>query len=389
MIKFLRIKTVILLTIVLQFVSAQNRVGDEGDRNSQFDQNRMDTSFPAQVDWVRSGSPAGVKIPPTNTTDYDLIIEPTDAAGLKNHIANLGANGGWIYLKNGTYTLDETIYLPQKIKLVGQNKDKVIFNCDTKITVFDLAKQLRSGSESGLYNITFTNDLPMPDPFAYSDDRPDDMGCYIYLHAGCYGYAIDNCNFLNAGNCPITSWNSKASTIRNCYFDGAHNKGAGGHGYIQIVGQLMLFYNNEVKNLRHFVLQREYCQDNTVYRNYFHQDINFHNADKGDNLVEQNALLIRQQMVGWNTIMGPWSYKHNIPGPGNYAYRNIGLNVNNQGLAEQEFSDQSVVYKIVDRQGNNPVRPTSLSPSGGSLTHGKTPLPQQNYLYFTLIIIHM
>lgn len=347
------------------------RVGDATDdpwdKSDRFFTEHADTeNFPVINNYMHTGAPFGVAEVPTDFDDYDIILDPTNADGL---IAAMNQRqeekAFWIFLRNGTYFIDKTIKLAPYVRFVGEDADQVIFDCTPVMS--GLAVDLVDGNwgkeiQAGLYNITFTNTFDKADPYRYSNDYPDHRGAYIYFHNDCYGYMIQNCRFLNAGSHSITMWRGRASTIRDCYFEGVLNKGDGGSGYIQLTGDQILFYNNEVKHIRHLVLQREHCKDNTLYRNYLHQDVNFHNADLGNNLVEQNAIVIAQQMPGWNTIMGPWSYKHSNPGDKNYAYNNVGLKIDEHGVAQDQYSERGTVYQVVEHEGNTPIITLNKSP---------------------------
>ena len=75
-------------------------------------------------------------------------------------------------------------------------------------------------------------------------------------------------------------------TIRNTRIQGAFQKGGQGNGYgINCYGDHVLMVECTVKKVRHWAIQQgaKYC---VVYNCHSEVDMNFHQGDKGLNLIE-------------------------------------------------------------------------------------------------------
>ncbi len=95
-----------------------------------------------------------------------------------------------------------------------------------------------------------------------------------------------------SGSHPIATEAAKNLHFEGNYLDGAWNKGKGGNGYFR--GSRVwdsLFYNNTMRNLRHFTLQWS-ASGNVVIGNDFSNDINLHGGWERNNLVEMNTLMV-------------------------------------------------------------------------------------------------
>ena len=123
--------------------------------------------------------------------------------------------------------------------------------------------------------------------------------------------------FINSGSNGILV-NGSYNTIRNCKIEGAFQKGVNGNGYgISCTGKYILMTGNTVKKVRHWAIQQgaEYC---VVYNNHSETDINFHQKDKGKNLVEKNKIHIPFYHP-WNCFQAGASF-HGDPGENNMFF---------------------------------------------------------------------
>lgn len=328
--------TLIFLT---QSLSAQLRVGDPG---VLIDENKFDPNYPAMTEWATAGVEGGIPFlsdsPPVKT------IESTNSGGLNQAILLTAAQGGGqLLLKNGTYTIDKTVSVRSQVRLVGESKDGVLLNITMRGTSGS-AIHFAGIQNAGIENLTLIGDGDgLPPDFEMRDAMPDFIITSVYFGGGSKNCWINNCKLINSGSNAVSIWNSSHITVRDCYVERAYNKGSGGHGYVQFSGSYCLMHNTVVKKMRHIIIQREYCKYNVFYQNKVEQDFNFHNADAGYNLVEQNIVTLPAGLDdGWHAMMTPWSVEHNAPGPGSVIYRNQCVEHNNGGKVD--FSDHDKVW---------------------------------------------
>ncbi|KZV95915.1 hypothetical protein EXIGLDRAFT_706480 [Exidia glandulosa HHB12029] len=87
-------------------------------------------------------------------------------------------------------------------------------------------------------------------------------------------------------------WVARFIQIQDNYFDGSWNKGAGGNGYLR--GSRVwdsLYFNNVLRNLRHFTFQ--WCSmRNVALYNDMTNDFNLHGGWEGYNLAELNTIVV-------------------------------------------------------------------------------------------------
>jgi len=150
---------------------------------------------------------------------------------------------------------------------------------------------------------------------------------------------INGVSMLDAGTNPIRVSGSH-NTLSNNLVDGSYNKGGGGNGYYAINGDYNLIRNEIVKNIRHFSIQvgAEY---NVLTDSKIEGDINFHNGDDGNNLVESNEI-VRPAWHTWEAFgSGGARYGHRPPGDGNIIFNNSVTDYRDGG---SPFSKKGVVY---------------------------------------------
>lgn len=352
-----------LLNVIAVGVYGQIRVGDPG---VIFDETKFDSNYPQIEDWITAGVEGG--IPPLSEYPLRKTVSPMTGVELRAAILEVAAAGkGHLLMLDGIYTIDATITIPSNVRLVGESKEGTILRV-VKRGSDGVAFQFTGAQYSGIENLTiegyYNGEIP-PD-FTMSNNKTDFVVSSVYFPSNSENCWIQNCNILNSGNHAITSWNCNNITIRDCYIERSWNKGEGGRGYIQLSGDHMLFYNNVVKKMRHLVIQRSGSYSNVLYKNYMEQDFNFHNADNGNNLVEQNITRLPAGLgSNWHAMMGPWSVQHNVSASDNFIFLNDAIENNNGGSAT--FSNNSVVYLGArDFESGTPFVTTSTLPSGGT-----------------------
>lgn len=331
-----------------------------GDPGVTFDAEKMDPNYPQMLEWQAAGVEGG--IPFRSQRPVVAILEPTDTAGI---IATLNKvwreagtlGGGTVLLKNGTYTIDSTIQMPPNVQLVGESRTGVelLITIQTATDPQETkhAISFDRAFNSGLVNLTIRGGYGTPNPSVMENVKPEFM-----VNSVNFSYAsncwVDDVDIIDSGSHGINAWRARNVTIRGCTIDGAWNKGAGGRGYASVMADRFLIVENRIRHMRHFGLQKEHCEYNVVFRNFLEQDINFHDDDNGNNLIEGNRIVLPDTLQSnWHAIMGPWSVVHSVSRNDNFIFNNKCVENNNGGL--QSFSDSGVVYlgsRNREQQGN-------------------------------------
>jgi hypothetical protein len=346
-------------------LSAQLRVGDAG---ILFDATKFDdTQFPQMRKWVTAGVTDG--IPLQHRTPIKKTIDATNSAGLNAAILEVvSLGGGGLRLKNGTYTIDNKVNMKSNVRLMGETQEGVVLNITMMVVPPNSADAIEFSTidKAGIENVTIQGGYGEPNDFTMADTKPEFLvnSVNMYYATNCW---LSDVTILNSGNHAITIWRGAHNTIRDCYIERSWNKGAGGHGYVQIQTPYCLMYNTTVKKMRHIAIQSVHSEYNVFFKNTVEQDFNFHNADNGNNLVEQNTVVLPEGLENiWNAVMGPWSVQHTISVRDNFVYRNTCTENNNGGVAT--FSDTTVVYlgsRARQQQGGVFVTSTA-TPTGGT-----------------------
>lgn len=354
------------------------RIGDPG---ITFDATKMDPNYPQMLVWQTAGVQGG--IPHRSGYPFLKIIRATDSAGINAAINEVAAQatsigGGSIILRDGTYTIDEQVIMQDDVRLVGESRNGVVLNItmttETDPQETSIAIRFDNIENAGLDNMTIQGGHGTPDPTVMDNVKPEFMVTSVnFAHStNCW---IDDVDVLNSGRHTVSSWRSSHVTVRGCLIDGAWNKGGGGNGYFQIQSDRFLVAYNRVRQIRHIALQKEHCEYNVLIHNFFEQDVNFHDDDNGNNLVEGNRSILPTTLASnWHSMMGPWSVVHTISRNDNFLFNNKCEERNNGGIAT--FSDTGVVY-IGSRnyeQDGNVFATTTAEPMAGTfypviLTH--------------------
>ena len=101
---------------------------------------------------------------------------------------------------------------------------------------------------------------------------------------------------------------------------------------------------NTISRIRHFAVQQQ-ARFNVVLANHLEVDVNFHNKDRGHNLIEANTILI-PRWHGWDIFAtGGAAYGHTPPGPGNTLYGNDTISRTGSGPL---WNGTATVYTFTD-----------------------------------------
>ncbi len=331
-----------LMTISGLSPSFAQRVGDAGVK---FDMSKLDNRYPQMKEWMKAGVEGG--IPLLSNSKIKKTIGPTNSEGINKAINEVSrSGGGQLRLRNGDYNINKTVFLKNNVRVVGESRKGVVLtiNMTGKKDDDRHAIYFKGVKYAGLERLTLTgNQTGKPDPFKMANVKPN-----YFIRGVVFGSRSKNCwvdavTILNTGGSPINTWKADHLTFRDLYVDGVWNKGGGGSGYFAIQSGHALVYNCTVKNLRHFAIQREGAYYNVIYKNDLQQDVNFHHADAGNNLVEQNKITIASgHDYQYHALMGPWASFHRVSDTDNYIYKNTCLEKNNRN--RRSFSDNSKVY---------------------------------------------
>ncbi|TFK31443.1 hypothetical protein BDQ12DRAFT_694133 [Crucibulum laeve] len=252
----------------------------------------------------------------------------------------------------------------------------------------------------GIENLYMTQPMPMlsvDDATAnYGNMAPESA-----MHGIVFRYARDswvrNIRTFMTGSHPIATEVARYIQIQDNYFDGSWNKGSGGNGYLR--GSRVwdsLYYNNTLRNLRHFTFQWSAMRNVATMQNMTN-DMNLHGGYEGYNLLELNYVSVPYSHragsclsncggeggsqeggtwapVYWSTgnKASKWS---GASGPQNVFYRNYMIKAFTPGSSQTDYTpyfsrDGSLSSKIWqfgwDRLTSLGTRYQHLSNNGGS-----------------------
>ena len=337
----------ILLIPILGFTQ---QIGDPG---WTYDASKYDSNYPSIKEWAKAGVQGG--IPYRNSLTVKKRVKPGQSIqGAIDEVSRSG--GGVVLLEKGTHRTTKELTLRTNVVLRGVSKEGVTVL--TRLRGTSKSKKnainFRGTKKAGIEDITFRFDSGGIKPV---DDRNSDTNkfckaCwqndpkgkkdlyvrFVFMDKNTQNSWVDNCRFYDAGTDPL--WiQGKYITCRNNLIDGCINKGSGGNGYYDVRGEYILVANETVKRIRHYAIQQGAKYTVTIGSN-FEVDVNFHNKDRGHNLVEKTKITI-PRWRGWGTFgTGGARYGHSKPGPLNIIYNNTTDLKGKKG----EFSGDRTVY---------------------------------------------
>jgi len=331
--------------------------------------------------WAKAGVIGGIRKTGNHTqTIYSSKAGQDISQELINKINNVYNNGGGVVIiKKGTFKIEKEIPLKEGVTIQGTlegGEIKTILKLNVNSgSIFKLNLLENSDSQTtGLKNIHLkgkeftgtpgkgkddcrfrinnTDNYRNPDPKFFGDDRVGytSIPVEIKKSKNCY---LDNVKITNAGDHPVAVRDGSHHSFRNLEVNGAWNK-SGGKGYFLLAGSDCLVYNSYFEGLRHFLLQTQNCEYNVVYDNEIIGDVNFHNNDKGYNLIEKNTITIPNQFnIPPNgcskefptryTVMGPWGVNHDISDENNFVFNNTMKN-NSVSSSARRANNPNLIY---------------------------------------------
>ncbi|MFN9433991.1 MAG: right-handed parallel beta-helix repeat-containing protein [Planctomycetota bacterium] len=347
---------------------ARPRIGDPG---WVFDERRDDPRFPEMREWAKAGVEGG--IPLRNTLPIRLrISEGDDLQSAIDRVAEQG--GGVLVLGPGDYWIDRTIQLKSGVVLRGTHKDSSIIKNRMKapfkkisggnsVTAIEVTGQERVGFEDLTIRYATVDFEPMDksdfyapwenNPFHGDEVRDDQLFVHSLIFADCRNCWVDHCNLLWAGAHPLGMANCKHMTMRDNFVDRAYIKKGGMHGgYYGVWGtSYSLFYNEKVRRIRHFALMSPGCKYNVVYQCDLEVDVNYHDADDGQNLVEKSRVAT-PVWHSWDAISCGAQGKHRPPGPRNFLFDNKVISKGVEGYSRRgPVSEPGKIYTVMTEFG--------------------------------------
>ena len=290
----------------------------DGERGTVPEPNGYHSSHPVMDTLARAGVAGGIP----EISYVKATVWP--GGNIQSAIDNGGP--GVVLLKNGTYDLWNPIYMKKGVILRGENRNNVKLSVKYRSTWkrFAINFSWKDGcSYAGLEDLTISYDAvsqnPIDGSYANNPHGINDLyACMVSLTAS--NNWVDSCDIRKSGSDPVQVFGSQ-NTVRNCYIDQAYNKGDGGHGYFDLRGTRNLVHGNWVRRIRHFAIQQG-GRHNVVNGNKIEVDVNFHNGDGGQNLVEYNEIdrPASHPWPVWATGGSAWGHKP--PGSGNILFRN-------------------------------------------------------------------
>lgn len=371
--------------ILLLIQAREPRIGDPGWR---FDESRFDPRYPAMREWAKAGVEGG--IPLRNALRIRERLKPGDKlqAAIDRTAA---AGGGVVLLEPGEHPVTETIRLRSRVVLRGADNERSIISVRMKAPFFRVsggkqatAIEVVDAERVGFEDLTIRYDAVDFEPYDKDDfsaawdrrvfhedeARDDQLFVHLLIFTRTRNSWVDNCRLLNAGAHPVGLSSCTHMTMRDNFIDRAYVKKDSMHGgYYGVWGSsYCLFYNEKVRRIRHFALMLPGCRYNVVYDCDFEVDVNFHDADDGDNLVERSRIAT-PVWHSWDAIGIGAKGKHRPPGPGNLLFSNRPVSKGIGGYNRRiKMEGDDAVYQVTTEFGRPAVSVLSrVSPNGGTL----------------------
>lgn len=323
-------------------------------KNEQnIDPNCLDISnYPEISEFLKAGVVGGIP----NSLQIATTLDT--GADIQSAINTTSQNGGGIVLLNpGTYPITSTLYLKKNVVLKGANQQSVILESTIRSTWSQGKKntvEFNNVTNAGIENLTILYKVDGIDPVdrlnwkdggwcgdCFGNDPQGQNNLYvrqISINSNSSNCWVDGCKILKSGTDPILLAGSH-NTLQNNFIDRCYNKGGGGNGYYDVRGSYNLIKKDTIKRLRHFAIQQG-AKYNVVLNCYIEGDVNFHNKDAGNNLLENNKIFL-PTWHGWDIFgTGGAQYGHKPPGPKNILFNNI-TNYKNR---EVRYAKTDVIY---------------------------------------------
>ena len=303
------------------------------------------SSYPEMPIWARAGVNGGIP----NITNIKARLNPGD--NIQRAIDSGGV--GVVYLRNGTYRIDNSLRMRDGVIVRGEQRNGV--KLSVRMRGGEAIEFSDSVDRAGLENLTVAyEEIGSPPRIhrngfndggfcreCFENDRPGFDNSLIRIDGD--NNWVDNVSALNSGSDPVEIYGNN-NTFRNSLVENTHNRGGGGEGYFDLRGNNNLVTGSTVRLIRHFAIQQK-ARNNVIVKNRIEGDVNFHNKDDGHNLVEDNVI-IRPSWHTWGVFAtGGARFGHTRPGPRNVIVNNTTFDHREN---RTEFSSRNVVYTYRD-----------------------------------------
>jgi hypothetical protein len=358
-----------------------------GDSGWEPDESRFDDRFPAMREWARAGVRGG--IPPRDHLPVVARVAPGEDVQAALDAAH-AAGGGVVLLTAGNHELTTEWHLRSGVVLRGQSRDSTQVLVRLKAPFFRTSGRPQAVairgegiSRAGVEDLTVRYAAVDFEPYDYDDfhaewDRrvfhqPEDRDPELHVHLLVFRDSedcwVDGCAFLWAGAHPLGAGNCRHLTFRGNIVDRAYVKNDGFHGgYYGVWGTShSLFVDERVTRIRHFALMLPGCRYNVVLGGDFETDLNFHDADDGDNLVE-GARFATPVWHSWDAVARGAPGQHRPPGRGNLLFNVTAISKGVPGFSRRgPLSEPGVVYEVASTfEGRAVFARPEPPPAGGT-----------------------
>lgn len=301
-------------------------------------------------EFANAGVQGGI---PNNQPIARTLFPGDDIQAAINDVGSSG--GGVVLLSSGTYNVDSTIDFQDGVVLRGESRDSVILQSTIRSTNEKDTLVFDNDRYAGVENLTIEYQVPGLEPRQgnglqdggfrqdYYQNNPggrnDLYVRQIAINQNSSNNWVNNVSILDSGTDPILVAGNN-NTLSNNLIDGAYNKGEAGNGYYDVRGDYNLIQGETVRNIRHFAVQQGAAY-NVIVDSTFEVDLNFHNGDDGNNLVESNTINIPSWHV-WDIFdTGAARFGHDTPGQNNILVNNSTRDFGDGG---SRYSEPNAIY---------------------------------------------
>jgi hypothetical protein len=348
----------------------------------------MDPRFPAMREWAKAGVRGGIPA----RESLAIVARVRAGEDLQGAIDRAAAAGGGVVLiAAGEHSITRTIRLASGVVLRGEDQERSVLHVRMKAPFFRTSGEPQAVALSGervrragLEDLTIRYSAVDFDPVDKDDfnapwDRqvfhaPEERDPGLHVHLVIFRNSedswVDNCRLLRAGQHPVGVGQCRHMTLRDNVIERAYIKQDSMHGgYYGVWGTShSLFVNERVSRIRHFALMLPGCRYNVVLACDLETDLNFHDADDGDNLVEASS--IRTPVWhSWDAVARGARGKHRPPGRGNLLFNVSAISKGVEGFSRQgPMAVPGKVYEVAATFEGPPVSPLEgPGPKGGTL----------------------
>lgn len=359
-----------------------------GDPGWVPDERRMDPRFPAMQEWARAGVRGGVPL----RDSLPVVSRAAPGDDLQAAVDRAAAAGGGVVLLGaGDHPLRATLRLASGVVLRGEDPERAILHVKMKAPFFRTSGQPqavailgKSVRRAGLEDLTVRYSAVDFEPLDGGDfdapwDRrifhgPEERDTGLHVHLVIFRESedswVDNCRLLWAGQHPIGLGACRHMTLRDNVVDRAYIKQDSMHGgYYGVWGTShSLFINERVSRIRHFALMLPGCRYNVVLGCDLETDLNFHDADDGENLIE-SSWIRTPVWHSWDAVARGAPGRHRPPGAGNLLLNVGAVSKGVPGFSRKgPLPEPGVVYEVAATFDGPAVfaRP-GPAPAGGTL----------------------